>query len=201
MMVNLRRDDTGITLIELLVYIMLAAIVGTIVASILINSLRVQVQIQDAAASAQGTYLVADAMGTAVRDSTGLSQTTLADGTLLVRTRSLNPSEASTTTSGPANFVCYAFAFAGSNIRFTTSSTAIADPSPATLQSWPVIADGVEPLNATTPVFEVLTGGTALRLALISQLGAGGPHQLSTVIRSLQGNDPVTGGRATNPCF
>lgn len=193
--------DEGITLVELLIYILLATIVGTIVASILINSLRVQVQIQDASAAAQGSFLAAEALGTAVRDSTALSQSVLPDGTIIVRTRSLDPSVESATTFGPDNFVCYAFAATADEIRFTTSETAISAADAAAVGSWTLLADGVQRTAPTTPIFAVLDGGTALRLALVTELGDGGPQQLTTTIRSLQANDPVTGERVSNPCF
>ena len=201
MRARLNGNDDGITLVELLIYILLATIVGTIVASILINSLRVQVQIQDASAAAQGSFLAAEALGTAVRDSTALSESVLPDGTVILRTRSLDPSVESTTTFGPENFVCYAFASTGDEIRFTTSDTAISAADGSAVQGWTLIADGVQRTAPTNPVFAVLDGGTALRLALVTELGDGGPRQLTTTIRSLQANDPVTGERVSTPCF
>lgn len=198
---GISRDDEGITLIELLVYMFLAVIVGTIVAGILINSLRVQVQIQDAAASAQGSFLVADAMGTAARDSLAMQATTLADGTLVVVMRSLDPSVESATTAGPENTVCYGFAVADGIVRFTTSATAIAPPDGAAVAGWTQLVDGAEPLNPSIPIFQVLDEGTALRLALITEEGSGWPQQVDTTIRSLQGPDPVSGLRIGTPCF
>jgi type II secretory pathway pseudopilin PulG len=196
-------SDDGITLVELLIYILLATIVGTIVAGILINSLRVQVQIQDAAASAQGSSLVAQAMGTAVRDSTAMTSSTLPDGTIIVRTRSLDPSVESTTTLGPDSFVCYAFSSSGGDIRFTTSETAIPAVAAGDTQSWTLIADGVQTVGAE-PVLAVLDGGRALRVALVTELGNGGPQQLTTTIRSLQTDEPPNEAnivRVSEPCF
>ena len=196
-----RRDDAGFTLIELLVYMFLATIVGTIVAGILINSLRVQVQIQDAAAAAQGSFLIADAVGTAARNSLAMQATTLGDGTLVVVTRSLNPSVASTTTAGPENFLCYGFAVAGGDIRYTTSSSAIAPANAADTATWTQIAAGAQRVASSTPILQVLDSGRALRLALIAEQGDGGPQQVDTTIRSLQGPDRETGLRTGTPCF
>lgn len=196
-----RRDDSGFTLIELLVYMFLAIIVGTIVAGILINSLRVQVQIQDAAASAQGSVLIADAVGTAARNSLAMQANTLADGTIVVVMRSLNPSVASTTTAGPENFLCYGFAVAGSDVRYTTSSSAIAPTNAAATATWTQIATGAQRITSTTPILQVLDSGRAVRLALITEQGRGGPQQVDTTIRSLQGPDRETGLRTGSPCF
>lgn len=196
--------DDGITLVELLIYILLATIVGTIVASILINSLRVQVQIQDAAASAQGTFLVAEAVGTAARDSTAMAASTFPDGTILIRMRSLDPGVESTTTFGPDNFLCYAFAFRDGDFRFTTSETAIAVPDAATVDGWTLIAEGVQTIDATTPAIGVLDDGRALRLAVVTEIGDGGPQQVTTTIRSLQPDVPENDDgivRASAPCF
>lgn len=200
-MSSVTKDEGGFTLIELLVYMLLAVIVGTIVAGILINSLRVQVQVQDAATSAQGSFLVADAIGTAVRDSLAMQSTTLADGTLVVVTRSLDPSVESTTTAGPENFLCYGFAVVGDEVLFTTSSTIIAPANAAATDSWTQLAVGAERIAPTTPLLNVLDGGTALRLALVTEQGSGGPQQIDTTIRSLQGPDRETGLRTGTPCF
>lgn len=198
---RLTDSDSGFTLVELLIYILLAAIVGTIVAGILINSLRVQVQIQDSSAAAQGTFLVADALGTAVRDSTDLSAATLADGSPILRTRSFDPSQESETTFGPDAFICYAFVVDGDALRFRSSPTAIPDPTADELDLWTAIADGVQAINGSTPFFAVLDDGAALRLSLISEIGDGGPQQVTTTIQSLQLPDPTTDLRVSAPCF
>lgn len=194
-------DDRGLTLVELLVYILIATIVGTIVAGILINSLRVQAQVQDASASAQGSFLVADAMTSAARNSSAMGATTLPDGTVLVRTRSLDPSEESTTTMGPDNWICYAFAYGDGQVRFRTSDVAIPDPDAAALSTWTLIADDVEPIDGSTPVLSVFNDGGSLRIALITNSGDGGPQQLTTVATSLQRVDPSEPGRVSSPCF
>lgn len=195
------KTDSGFTLVELLVYMFLAVIVGTIVAGILINSLRVQVQIQDSASSAQSSLLVADAVGTAVRDSLAMRSTSLADGTVVVVTRSLDPSVESTTTAGPENALCFAFALVGDEVRYTTSSTAIAPANAAATDSWTQLLAGAEQIAPSTSILTVLDGGTALRLALVTEQGSGGPQQIDTTIRSLQGPDRETGLRTGTPCF
>jgi hypothetical protein len=204
MFARLRESkDDGITLVELLIYILLATIVGTIVASILINSLRVQVQIQDAAASSQGTFLVAEAIGTAARDSTAMTTTTLPDGTIIVRTRSLDPSVESTTTFGPDSFLCYAFSASGGEIRFTTSDAAISVANVDEIAAWTLIADGVQTVGPD-PVMGTRDGGREIRLALVTELGDGGPQQLTTTIRSLQPDEPANEAgivRVSEPCF
>lgn len=197
----LSQTDRGFTLVELLVYMFLAVIVGTIVAGILINSLRVQVQIQDSASSAQSSLLVADAVGTAVRDSLAMKSTALADGTVVVVTRSLDPSVESTTTAGPENSLCFAFAVVGDEVRYTTSATAIAPANAAATDSWTQLLSGAERITPSTSILTVLDGGAALRLALVTEQGDGGPQQIDTTIRSLQGPDRETGLRTGTPCF
>ena len=66
------ESDRGITLVELLVYMLLAIVVLTIVGSILINSFQAERQVRDAAQSNSTAQLVAESLGRGIRNASAV---------------------------------------------------------------------------------------------------------------------------------
>jgi hypothetical protein len=195
-----RDDDRGMTLIELTVYIFLGVIVSTIVAGILINALRVQVQVLDASTSADAGTTLSDSLGRGVRNSSDLAQSTPASGGVLVRSRSLDSTPA-TSTGLDDRWVCLAWYSVADRVYSKASTTAIADPASDTPTGWTLIASDVEPVDATTPIFAVVDDGEALQMAFIARTGGGGPQLISTEITSLQALNAASPERVSSPCF
>lgn len=195
-----RDDERGMTLVELMVYIFLGVIVSTIVGGILINALRVQVQVLDASTSADAGTAISDSVGRGVRNSSDLAQSTPVPGGILVRSRSLDSTPA-TSTGLDDRWVCLAWYSVGDRIYSAVSTTAIPDPTSDTPAGWTLIASDVEPVDATTPIFAVVDDGEALEMAFIARTGDGGPQLISTEITSLQALNAASPERVSSPCF
>jgi len=185
------RDDRGITLVELLIYIMLAIVVLTIVGSILINSFRAQTQVRDGAESASTAQLVAESVGQGVRNASALEVTTPSAGTTMLRTRSIDGSS-----SGA--WYCQAWVWSGGELRTTRSSTAIPPPDPAALSTWTLLASDVAAVGST-PVFSVGTDERSLNVSLTVANGETVPILIDSVMVAQQ-PIPAT-GKVTAPCF
>lgn len=199
-MERLRRDESGISMVELLVYIFLGIIVSTIVAAILINSLQVQVQVLDAATSADSGTTVSDSLGRGVRNSSDLEESAPASGGTLIRSRSLDSSP-SATTGLDDRWVCLAWYAVEDRIYSRASTTAIAEPDSVTPTGWTLIATDVEPVDPTTPMLRVIDSGGALEVAFTARTGDGGPQLIQTVISSLQALNAAATERVSSPCF
>lgn len=197
---SLREDDRGITLVELMVYIFLGVIVSTIVAGMLINALRVQVQVLDASTSADASTTLADSLGRGVRNSSDLAQSTPAPGGTLIRSRSLDSTPA-TSTSLDDRWVCLAWYAVEDRIYSRVSTAAIPDPTSTTPAGWTLIASDVEAVDPTTPIFAVVNAGEGLEVAFVARTGDGGPQLVSTGITSLQALNAASPERVSSPCF
>jgi len=185
------RDDSGITLVELLIYIMLAVVVFTIVGSILINSFRAQGQVRDGAQSASTAQLVAESVGQGVRNASALEVTTPGAGTTMLRTRSIDGSS-----SGA--WYCQAWVWSGGELRTTRSSTAIPAPDAATLSTWTLLASDVAAVGST-PIFSVGADERSLNVSLTVANGETVPILIDSVMVAQQ-PIPAT-GKVTAPCF
>ncbi|WP_370651824.1 PilW family protein [Microbacterium sp.] len=195
-----RDDDRGMTLVELMVYIFLGVIVSTIVGGILINALRVQVQVLDASTSADAGTTVSDSIGRGVRNSSDLAQSTPAPGGILVRSRSLDSTPA-TSTGLDDRWVCLAWYAVDDRIYSRASTASIPDPTSTAPAGWTLIASDVEPVDSATPIFAVVDDGGALQMAFTARTGDGGPQLISTEITSLQALNAASPERVSSPCF
>lgn len=168
--------DRGLTLIELIVYMLLATIVIGIVATIMINSFRVDTQVRETAAATSDAQLLAESLGRGIRNAGFIEATSPAAGQVYVRTQSRD--------SGTAgDWVCSAWFFDGSAISWTTSSTALpVTPAPASML---VLLDDIEAVG-TEPVLALAVDGRSLSVTLAASEGDGAPVLLDTTIVSRQ---------------
>lgn len=188
---RLERKDEGFTLVELLVYIFLAVIVLTIVGSILINSLRAESQVRDAAQSNSTAQLVAESLGKGVRNASAIQVTTLSADSVLLRTRSIDA-------SATGAWFCHAWLWSNGELRTTRSAAAIPTPDTAAAAGWLLLATDVEPAGSA-PVFALGAGERQLDVSLTVGVGEGVPVLLDSVMVAQQ---PIpTTGKVTAPCF
>lgn len=186
------RSDEGITLVELLIYMFLAVIVLTIVGSILINSLRAESQVRDAAQSASTAQLIAESLGRGVRNASAVEISTPAAGSLLLRTRSIDASSS-------GSWYCHAWIWSSGELRTTRSSTAIsAAPGAATIAGWTLLATDVEQVGAA-PLFSLGADQRSVDVRLRVGIGDGVPVLIDSVMVAQQ-PIPAT-GKVTAPCF
>jgi type II secretory pathway pseudopilin PulG len=190
---GLREHDQGFTLVELLVYMLLAVVVLTIVGGILINSLRVESQIRDATSAADATQLAAQSLGRGIRNASAIHVSQPDTDSILVRTRSIDSQDA-------GEWFCNAwYVGADGGLRWTTSPAAIS-PSPTSTEvdAWLLLVEGVGPSGAG-PLFSLDADERSLSVAFSVKNGDGSPILLSTTMVSRQ---PIpTTGKVTEPCF
>lgn len=186
------RDDDGITLVELLIYTFLAVIVLTIVGSILINSLRAESQVRDAAQSTSTAQLIAESLGRGVRNASAVELSAPTADSLLLRTRSIDA-------SASGSWYCHAWIWSGGELRTTRSSTAInAAPDSAALAGWTLLATDVEQVGGA-PLFSLGADQRSVDVRLTVGVGDGVPVLIDSVMVAQQ-PIPAT-GKVTAPCF
>jgi type II secretory pathway pseudopilin PulG len=131
-------DDSGFSIIELLVYIMLGVLVLTVVGVTLVNSIRGSILVRASAETAGGAQLVAQSLNRGIHNASAINVNK--DSTVLL-TRSIDSSPAGV-------WQCQAWIFTGTTIRTSTSPTAI---SLKDVSKWTVLASNVKTIDTVTP--------------------------------------------------
>lgn len=188
------RGDEGISLVELLIYMLLAVVVLTIVGGILINSLRVEAQVRDGVESASTVQLVTQSIGRGVRNASALEVSAPTADTLLLRTRSID----SDVDGGV--WRCNAWhVSADGELRWTVSDAAIsASPTESELSGWTLLGSALTP-SATQPILEFSGTERSVRIAFSVRNGDGTPVIVDTTYVSRQ-PVPAT-GEVREPCL
>lgn len=174
MIARLRRDDSGFSLIELLVAMTLFAVVLTIVGNVIVSALTADRTVRELTGSTTNGQLVANVIEQTVRNSTAIRVTTDVDGISAFAT-------VRTTAGGAAR--CHAFFFdAGEAAIYERSSTtAITAPVAGAVGSeWSVVSTGIVPIDdgsgSPLPVF-TLEGTRGLAISFTVD-GTSGPTSL-----------------------
>lgn len=186
------ESDDGVSLVELLIYMLLAVVVLTIIASILINSLQAERTVRTAAESTGTAQLVAQSLSRGIHNASAIEVSTPASDVTVIRTRSLDSSAAGV-------WRCQAWAVVGGELRTISSDVAVAVPSTAAaISGWLLLADGVDPIGSG-PIFSLAADERSVSVNLTVDNGSGVPITLDTTIVSKQ-PIPAT-GKVTAPCF
>jgi type II secretory pathway pseudopilin PulG len=139
------RKDGGFTLVELLVYMLLFGIVGTMVVMLVWNGYRSQLNVTETTYNSGNLQNAALALDHDVRYSAAFSVT---EGGAMLRTRSWvgDPETGA--------FECHGWYADSSNntLRRGTGSGITSGATAASAASWPRYADGVEAVTAFTAV-------------------------------------------------
>ncbi|WP_166789284.1 MULTISPECIES: type II secretion system protein J [unclassified Cryobacterium] len=144
--------DNGFTLIELLVYMSLATIVLFIVGGFLIDSLKVERDVSQAAEATTTAQLISTSVQSAVRNGSAVGLVNAgSDGSQMLITRT-------TTRGSTLSWVCQAWYYSASNkaIYTKTSATpavAIALPASAPAGTWTLLGSGIGPSQSGVSVF------------------------------------------------
>lgn len=186
------RRDEGVSLVELLIYMLLAVTILTIIAAILINSLQAERTVRTSAQATDTAQLAAQSLNRGIHNASAIEVTSPATGITVVRTRSIDSSAAGV-------WRCEAWVVADGEMRFATSSAAIAPPTTASAAAgWLLLAEGVEPIGAN-PIFALAADERSLAVGFTVANGSGVPITLDTTIVSKQ---PIPStGKVTAPCF
>jgi len=186
----LRGADSGITLVELLVYAVLLTLLISIVAGLLISTTKTESTVRGMTGSTSGAQAAADSIESAIRNSTGYQLTAVDANTQLLIARV--PVGSSTTTT--PTFTCKAWYYSTttSTIRTFTSSSAISTPSTSTAATWANLADGVTPVSGST-----IFGGDTSQLTIVYKVKAGNAYPVSVNTSAVRRSEDWI----TAPCF
>ncbi len=182
-------DESGITLIELLVYSILGVGVLLIVGSILINGLRGQASVTAITGATNSGQLAASSIQGDIRNSSRLKVHEIGDDQFV-------QARVARGTSSTVAYRCVAWYYSASTqeIRSTTSGSRIATPSAAELANWRLVASGVAADSDTDVVFS----GTSSQLELTFTVNAGSAEPV-TINSSATSRNPNS--EDTPPCI
>ena len=184
---RLREEESGLTLVELLVTIVLLSLVGTVVGGIMISLLNTQRTVSSVTADTRSAQLIADAIGTPIRNASSFQLSSIGSNDQLLVAR-----VASSTAT--ITWRCTAWYYSASQQRlFTTDQTsAIAAPTSASLATWTVLADGVTPLGET---YIFTADGPVVEVAY--QVASGDTDPIDIQFRAVR----LTGIEESSACF
>lgn len=130
--------DDGMSLVELIMYVLIGALFLGLVATLFASSLRSGEQTRDRDAATGTAQVVAESLQTSVRNA---SDVHLADDILLARVA-----------TGSDGWECRAWALRSGELRYTTSSAAI---PVGTTEGWTALATGVTGTGPDGTAFSV----------------------------------------------
>lgn len=186
-----RREgfEVGMTLVELLIYMVLVVVVLLIVGGLLINSLTTQRTVRDATQASSAGQLVSQSVGQGVRNASASwhSAAGVAPELLVVRTAGLGATP---------TWSCQAWSFNNGEIR-TRTSAGLIPTTAASIATWTLLGSGMEPVSGS-PVFTKT--GRSVALLVDVDTGEGQPVRISTSSTSRQ-PVPATGVEESLPCF
>jgi hypothetical protein len=179
--------DSGMGLVELIIYIALTLVILSSLGGVVISMVSVQNQVMNSANTAEQAQLVSRSIHFGVGNSSAVDLQSVNGTDQLLRVRS------SSLTSSTV-WSCQAWYFSPSekSMRFKSSSSAIAAPSAADLANWTLLASGV----STAQGQQVFTlSGSRVSLVFAQQLTTEAPIVIKTSASAR------AGVRVSAPCF
>lgn len=168
-------DDAGITLIELMIYMVLSVVVLLLVGNVMIQSFRVQNSVSTSNGATGSGQLVINSLEDGIRNSTTLTQTSNASGDLLVA-RTNN--KAGTVSCG---YQAWYFSSTAKGIYTKSSTTAITAPTTtAQLDAWVRIAGNITKSGATA-VFATAALQVEVRFNVTPSSGSPVPFKTTVI--------------------
>jgi hypothetical protein len=187
------RDESGITLIELIFYAMLSVVIAILVGGLLISSLTNQ---RNISAVGQGTSIgqeVVDSVEEGVRTASSVTVKTTTLGNWLV-TRT-----ATFTSSTAAAWTCRYWIYrSDGSLRYlsTTSGTTTLPTTTTGFNSWTLLAEGMTTSPTTAAFFTASGTGVALSFRLPST-GQATPALIQNVVRPTKIPTPTGTGASS----
>jgi len=148
-------EDEGVTLVELIIYLAVGALILALMAGLLINGLKSQAQTTDRDTATARSTIVTNSLQTSIRNATAFKVET---NGLTVR---------AVVVTGAATWQCRAWSVSGGNLMYKTSSTVIPVTSTA---GWTTLAPGVAVTAPATTAFTAV--GNQLSAAFTVTAGA-----------------------------
>jgi type II secretory pathway pseudopilin PulG len=154
------RGEAGMTLIELLVYMVLSVVVLLIVGGFLVNSLTTSRNVRSVTQATTAAQLISTSVQSGVRNASGIKLVSeSADGSQLVVARTA-------TRAAAVSWICQAWYFSAADKAIYTKTAAATGalvlPASGAAGSWTLLSDGVAPMDAATSVFHVTSYSVGL---------------------------------------
>lgn len=189
-----RGDDSGFTLVELVITGLLTVLVLSVVTGLFVSMTTTESSVRTVTTATTAGQFVAGSIERGARNSSTMAVTTPATGDLLLQARTVG-------SAATAVWGCSAWYFSAADqtIRYKTSTAQIPTPTAASQRSWTLLSGGVSAV-AGGPVFAVANTASGQTLALSFQESAG--KSAPVVFQSSSSNQIVTdsfGGPAS--CF
>jgi hypothetical protein len=177
--------DRGFTLIELVIYCSLLAVVMLVVAGITISALRAQSIVRSMGAASNGAQLVMRSVGAGIRNSSSFQAAAPTASGQLLRARVAAG-------NGGLSWTCTAWYYSSSNgsLYMTTNPLAMVAAPVGVPAGWSLLATGVSLPSGVTQPFTA--SGTQLKLALKVAASGGAPVLISTTFAEYPQSDLTT---------
>lgn len=148
------RDERGLTLPELIVASMLTVVVLITVGGMYLSTLRVERVVDDLTSGASSAQLVARSVDAGVRNGVFFAPTpVVTDGTGMQLLVACTAGSASTASYSWQAWVYDPAGDGQLRTRTFAANAAPTMPTTATIQSWSLLATGIDPLGASDTVF------------------------------------------------
>lgn len=169
----MRRDDTGLTLIELMITCLILSLVLLAITGVTISILTTQRTVAAVTTTTSTAQAAADQIAAGIRNASDVRLTTPtgSDQLLVVRTADRGST---------LSWSCRAWYYSATegSIRSTrTSGASIAAPTSTQLATWTVVIEDVVPRSGST-IFTVVSGG--ISLAFDARIDASTPVVIET---------------------
>jgi prepilin-type N-terminal cleavage/methylation domain-containing protein len=186
---DLRRDDRGFTLTELLVSSMLFALVSLVIGGIMFSTMTSERSVRTVtSATVAGELVTRSVDKTVTNGATPFSLTVPTGSDQLFQVRTAGSGSAITW-----NCAAYYYNATAKTIRYTTSSASLGTVTQAIANNWTLLSTGVTPIGAGK-VFTA-SGTTGVVLSFKEDAGSSPAVAFTTTITSQSG---VAG---STPCF
>ena len=177
------RDDSavGFTLIELLVYMMLIGLVLAIVGTMMVNTMRTSSTVTSVTEASDAGQLAAHSIEKGIRNSSDFRLTPVGSDQFLVARTALS--------GATLTWKCAAWYYSAAgdgSIRYTTSDAEILAPDAATLATWTLLDEGIEPVAPATTIFSK-SGSDQLSISFYGLAGDHPPVAISSSAHSRAG--------------
>jgi prepilin-type N-terminal cleavage/methylation domain-containing protein len=175
------RPDKGFTMIELVIAMMLLVLVLAIVGAMIASLSSTSKTVRSITATSSSAQVAAESIERGIRNSSDflLTNPSGTDQMLVARTAR------GTTT---LTWVCVAWYYSAANggtIRYTSSPSAIATPSGATLATWTLLSRGVTPTTGSA----IFSGSSpTLSFSFNGTSSGGGPVAITSTALSRAGS-------------
>lgn len=180
--------DDGFTLIELIVYCLLLVLVVSVVGGVLISAQTSERTVRSVTAASTQSQLIADSIGTGIRNASDFEVRDMAEGDQLLLARVAVGATSITWTCA----AWYYDSSAEGSMRYTRSTGRILEPSQRDLDGWTLLGEGVQQVSGAT-IFDQT--GSTLKVEFTGSTDDSAPVAITSSTASRLGT------AESEPCF